>query len=80
MTSTPKIPHIPEEERSPAVAILLEIIQLQREQIQQLRDEIARLKNNTPKPRIKPSKLEPPKKTRNAVMANDRDPINDANP
>jgi hypothetical protein len=62
MTSIPKMPHIPEEKRSPAVAILLEIIQLQREQIQQLRDEIARLKNNTPKPGIKPSNMEPPKK------------------
>lgn len=62
MTSIPKIPHIPEAERSPVVVVLLEIIQLQQEQIQYLRDEIARLKNNTPKPRIKPSNIEPPKK------------------
>ena len=53
-----KIPHIPEEERTPLVAMLLEIIQLQQEQIQALRDEIARLKGQKPKPKIKPSNLE----------------------
>lgn len=64
MTAIPKIPHIPEEERTPTVAILLEIIQLQREEIQQLKDEIARLKNQKPRPRINPSRLEPPKKSK----------------
>ena len=61
MTAIPKIPHLSEEERTPVTVILLEIIQLQREQIQQLRDEVARLKNTNPKPEIKPSKLEKPK-------------------
>ena len=37
---------------------LLEICHFQQEQIQQLRDEIARLKGEKPKPKIKPSKLE----------------------
>ena len=39
-----KIPHIPDEERTPLVVALLEIIQIQQEQIQELRDEITRLK------------------------------------
>ena len=36
--SRPKIPKIPEEERTPLVVALLEIIRLQQEQIQELRD------------------------------------------
>ncbi len=58
MVSIPKIPDIPEEERTPFVVTLLEIIQLQQEEIQALKDEIARLKGQKPKPKIKPSKLE----------------------
>lgn len=53
-----KVPAIPEEERTPLVVALLEIIELQREEIQALRDEIAQLKGEKPKPTIKPSKLE----------------------
>lgn len=52
------VPFIPEEERTPRVVVLLEIIQLLKEQIQALRDEIARLKGHTPKPKIMPSRLE----------------------
>jgi len=55
---TLKIPNVPEEERTPLVAALLEIIQAQQEQIQVLKDEIARLKGLKPKPNIKPSNLE----------------------
>jgi hypothetical protein len=68
----PKIlqtPKIPEEEKSPLISQLLEIteqqsviIQLQAEEIQQLKDEIARLKNQKPKPKIKPGKLEKKRK------------------
>lgn len=58
MGSIPKIPEIPEAERTPLVVALLEIIRIQQEQIQELRDEIARLKGQKPRPRIKPSKLE----------------------
>jgi len=58
MTSMPKMPNIPDEERTPLVVALLEIIQLQQEQIQALKDEIARLKGQKPRPKIKPSKLE----------------------
>ncbi len=54
----PKIPHIPDEEPTPLVATLLEIIHLLQEQSQALRDEIAWLKGEKPRPKIKPSKLE----------------------
>jgi hypothetical protein len=52
-----KIPEISDEELTPSVVALLEIVQIQQELIQELRDEIARLKGNNPKPRIKPSAL-----------------------
>jgi hypothetical protein len=52
------ISQIPEEKKTPLVLQLLEIIQLQAEEIQKLRDEIARLKGQKPKPKIKPSNLE----------------------
>lgn len=57
MRSLPKIPYVPESERTPLVTALLEIIGIQQEQIQELRDEIARLKGQKPKPKIKPSAL-----------------------
>lgn len=60
-----QIPKIPKEENTPIVSQLLEIteqqsviIRVQTEEIQQLRDEIARLKGQNPKPKIRPSKLE----------------------
>ncbi len=60
---------IPEEQKSPLVRQLLDVIdsqnhllQQQAEQIQQLKDEIARLKNQPPRPNIKPSSLEKKKK------------------
>jgi hypothetical protein len=58
MKSTPKIPEIRQEELTPLVTALVEIIRIQQEQIQELRDEIARLKGQKPKPKIKPSVLE----------------------
>ncbi len=58
MSSTTRFPKIPEEQITPLVAELLELIQLQMEEIQFLRDEIARLKGQKPKPNIKPSRLE----------------------
>ena len=60
-----QIPCVPEEEKTPIVLQLIEIIeqilvvnQQLSEQIQLLKDEIARLKGQKPKPNIKPSKLE----------------------
>lgn len=52
------IPQIPEEEITPIITALLEIIQKQAEEIQGLKDEIARLKGQKPKPKIKPSNLD----------------------
>src|SRR3954465_12899826 len=54
------LPGIPENERTPLVQQLLEIIHLQQERIQQLEDEIARLKGLKTQPRIAPSSLETP--------------------
>lgn len=53
----PKVPKVSEEDKTPLVVNLLEIIHLQQEQIQELKDEVARLKGNNPKPKPKPSAL-----------------------
>ena len=60
-----QIPKIPEQEKTPLILQLLGIIEqisvsnlLQAEEIQLLKDEIARLKGQKPKPNIRPSKLE----------------------
>lgn len=60
-----QIPEIPEEELTPTVKALLniisqcvQIIESQKKEIQLLKDEIARLKGTTPKPKIKPSTLD----------------------
>lgn len=58
MPKIPKIPNIPEQDRSPEVVQLLEIMHYQMEMIQKLRDEIAILKGNKTKPKIKPSGME----------------------
>ena len=57
-TKLPGIPDIPADQRTPAVVQLLELCHRQQEQIQALRDEVARLKGQKPKPVIKPSALE----------------------
>ena len=50
---------IPEKDReNPTVLLLLDIIRLQAKQIEQLKDEINKLKNHPRKPNIKPSRLE----------------------
>jgi uncharacterized small protein (DUF1192 family) len=60
-----QLPKIPEEAKTPFILELVEIIEqlsvanlLQAEEIQLLKDEIARLKGQKPKPNIQPSKLE----------------------
>jgi Transposase IS66 family len=62
-----ELPPISEAERTPLVVALLAVIdallqrvQTQEETIQQLRDEIAVLKGQKPKPQIAPSRLEAP--------------------
>ncbi len=62
MHKVPKIPDIPEEERTDGIVELLEVVRYQMEIIQSLRDEIAVLKGNKPKPKIKPGKMENGKK------------------
>jgi len=56
MSEQSKIPDIPESEKTPIVLLLLEIIADCRLEIQQLKDEVARLKGNPVKPKLKPSK------------------------
>ena len=58
MAKIPVLPDIPEEQRSPLVVELLEAIRYQMEVIQGLRDEIAVLKGNKPRPKIKPGKMQ----------------------
>ena len=58
MSTGKQILKIPDEDITPLVAQLLGIIQEQAEEIQLLKDEIARLKNQKPKPKIKPSNLD----------------------
>ena len=53
-----KLPDIPAEERTPLVLQLLDLLQQQQVLIQQLRDEIARLKGQTRRPKLAPSRLE----------------------
>ena len=53
----PRIPDIPETRRSEEINQLFAVVEYQREVIQELRDEIARLKGQKPRPAIKPSAL-----------------------
>ena len=64
MTDKNILPHIPEEEQTPTVRLLLAFIEKQQETIQKqqteidaLKAEVARLKKLPKKPNIKPSKL-----------------------
>jgi uncharacterized small protein (DUF1192 family) len=53
-----RMPKIEPEKVTPEIAQLLSIIELQIKEIQLLKDEIARLKGQKPKPKIRPSILE----------------------
>ena len=57
MPTLPTLIDIPEAERSPLVSSLLELLHQQSELIGQLKDAIAKLKGNPPRPKIKPSGL-----------------------
>lgn len=75
MLKASKIPDIPEEELTPVVVQLLEIIRYQAEMIQSLRDEIAVIKGNKPKPKIKPSGMEKDnKKDKDKKQSDDKRP------
>src|SRR5258708_7122159 len=63
----PPLPDIPAEQRTPLVEALLAVVRAQQDRIreleetvQQLRDEIAVLKGQKPRPHIAPSRLEQP--------------------
>src|ERR671914_180042 len=53
-----KLPEIPSSEQTPLVQCLLQIIVEQQKRIEQLEEEVQRLKGVTVKPKIKPSRLE----------------------
>jgi len=60
LPTVPEVSDLPPDQVTPLVVMLLEIIHLQQEQIQQLRDEVARQKGEKPRPKIRPSTLEKP--------------------
>jgi hypothetical protein len=72
MKGTLKPPEIPEKDQSPLVEQLLAFIEQQSIIIQQLKDEIARLKNQPPRPTIKPSNLGKSKKHTSKSSRNKR--------
>ena len=50
---TTMLPEIPEDQKSPLVQLLLRVIQEQAEEIAFLKDEIAKLKGQKPRPKIR---------------------------
>lgn len=60
-----KLPEIPEDQKTPLIELLLRIIQEQAEQISHLKDEIAKLKGQKPRPKIRPSKVSNDAKNKN---------------
>ena len=54
----PQLPKISNEDRTPLVDVLLELLAWQQIQIDKLEHEILKLKGETTKPKIKPSKME----------------------
>jgi hypothetical protein len=58
-----KLPNIPEDQKTPLIEILLRIIEEQAQEIRILKDEIAKLKGQKPRPKIPPSKVADDAKT-----------------
>ena len=54
----PELPEINEEDRTPLIDVLLELLAWQQKQIDKLEQEIHKLKGETTKPKIKPSKMD----------------------
>ena len=54
----PKLPELPEAELTPLVQQLLGIILRQQEQIEELQEELRRVKGHKGKPPIKPSRMD----------------------
>ncbi|NER98997.1 MAG: transposase [Symploca sp. SIO1B1] len=61
-TKLTPIPQIPDTELSDQEALLLQLLREREEYIEQLKNEIDRIKGHKGKPKIKPSRLEPKKK------------------
>ena len=54
----PQLPKISNEDRTPLIDVLLELLAWQQKQIDRLEQEILKLKGETTKPKIKPSKMD----------------------
>ena len=54
----PQLPKISNKDRTPLVDVLLELLAWQQVQIDKLEQEILKLKGETTKPKIKPSKMD----------------------
>ena len=54
----PQLPKISDEDRTPLIDVLLELLAWQEKQIDKLEQEILKLKGETTKPKIKPSKMD----------------------
>jgi hypothetical protein len=54
----PELPNIKEEDRTPLVDVLLELLAWQSQQIDELEQEILKLKGETTKPEVKPSAMD----------------------
>ena len=54
----PQLPKISDEDRTPLVDVLLELLAWQEKKIDQLEQKILKLKGETVKPKIKPSKMD----------------------
>ena len=54
----PNLPKLNDEERTPLVEVLLEILEWQAKRIDELEDQILKLKGETVKPKIKPSEMD----------------------
>ena len=53
----PQLPKISNEDRTPLVDVLLELLAWQEKQLDALKQEILKLKGETIKPEVKPSKM-----------------------
>ena len=72
-TINPQLPKISSEERTPLVNVLLEIIAWQQIRIDKLEQEILKLKVETTKPNIKPSKMDEDSVKADAEASDDSD-------
>jgi hypothetical protein len=62
-TPKPELPKIAENERTPLIDVLLELLAWQSKRIDELEQEILKLKNETLKPKIAPTKMDEEEKT-----------------